>query len=220
MQGKGEHEGKVITAQRCSGGQQSVHRARFLESLVRLIPNERTHFGKRLLKIEDKSSDGGRITLHFTDGTTIDTDALLGADGVHSTVRLHLLGDRHPAARPVYAGVTAYRGVVKMGEAVEKLGPEHAQNSVSLLGPRACVLSYPIEHGQFLNVLAVDFDAEKWRHEKWTVPVKAQGLATWLEGWGAPAQNMIEVFQTLVQEVKCTKVCHSLSTRPIFLLGP
>ena len=124
-----ENEGQVISLQENATGMQSVHRAHFLNELVKLYPAQRAHFGKRLVKIEEKG-EGNGMKLHFLDGTTAFADALIGADGIHSKVRLHIIGDTHPAAKPEFAGSVAYRGLVPMDAAVEKLGAEYAQNAM------------------------------------------------------------------------------------------
>ena len=113
---------------------QSVHRAHFLDELVKGVPAGRAHFNKRLQSIEDKEDRGG-VVLHFKDGTTATADALIGADGIHSTTREFLLGEREVAAHSVFAGSVAYRGLVSMDKAVEVLGAEYAQNSAFLCGP-------------------------------------------------------------------------------------
>ena len=113
---------------------QSVHRARFLEELVKGVPPERTHFNKRLQSIEDKGCNG--VVLHFKDGTTATADAVIGADGIHSVTREYILGERDLASHSTFAGSVAYRGLVPMDKAVEKLGAEYAQNSMILCGPR------------------------------------------------------------------------------------
>lgn len=191
----GEHEGEVIAEQRNATGLQSVHRARFLDALVNLIPQQRAHFGKRLINIEDKSAEGGRVVLRFKDGTSATTDAVIGADGVHSNIRLWLLGESHPAAKPVFAGSVAYRGLVDMDKAVEKVGAELASNCILLCGPGVAVMSYPIDHGETVNIILIEFDVEKWEHEKWIIPVKYKDIAGKLEGWGKPAQGICEVRQ-------------------------
>ena len=109
----------------------SVHRAHFLDELVKSVPPQRAHFNKRLQGIEDKNGDP--VTLHFSDGTTATADVVIGADGIHSTVRKYLLGVE--AAKPIYSGSVVYRAIVPMDSAVEKLGAEHAQNSTVLCGP-------------------------------------------------------------------------------------
>lgn len=112
---------------------QSVHRARFLDELVKGIPAERAHFNKRLQSIEEKEGSG--VVLHFKDGSTTTADAVVGADGIHSITREFILGERDMAAQSVFAGSVVYRGLVPMDKAVEKLGAQYAQNSMMLCGP-------------------------------------------------------------------------------------
>ena len=176
---------------------QSVHRAHFLNELIALIPAQRAHFGKRLVRItdnNDSNNDNSRVTIHFKDGTTALTNAVIGADGIHSAVRLCLLGTDHPAARPVFSGSVSYRGLVPMDAAVEKLGAELAMNSIMLCGPGKAILSYPIEKGKELNIVVMDYKHPVWEHEKWIQPVEHGDLARLLEGWGGPARGMVEVF--------------------------
>lgn len=109
---------------------ESVHRAHFLEELVKSFPSERAHFHKRVDFLEDKLD--GPVVMHFKDGTTATADAVIGADGVHSTVRAHLLGKE--AAKPVFAGSVLFRAIVPMDKAVEKLGEEFAQNCFFICG--------------------------------------------------------------------------------------
>lgn len=106
--GMGPNEGEVIAAPRNETGQSTVHRAKFLEEFVSLVPKEIAHFGKRLDAIIDKGTEG--VLLHFKDGTTATADCVVGADGVHSVVRKHLLGEEHPATNPDFTGSVAYRG--------------------------------------------------------------------------------------------------------------
>lgn len=47
------------------------------------------------------------VTVHLSDGTHTDGDALIVADGIHSTIRQHWF----PSIMPRYAGYTAWRGV-------------------------------------------------------------------------------------------------------------
>ena len=107
-----------------------MHRAHFLDELVKSVPSQRAHFNKRVDFLEDKLDSP--VVVHFKDGTTVTADAVIGADGVHSTVRAYLLGAE--AAKPVYAGSVAYRALVPMEKAVETLGEEFAQNAFFVCG--------------------------------------------------------------------------------------
>ncbi|KAI4194619.1 MAG: hypothetical protein LQ350_007674 [Teloschistes chrysophthalmus] len=191
--GKGEHEGEIISAQRNFKGMKSLHRAHFLEELVKLVPGQRAHFNKRLVDIKDDSPNGGKVTMTFEDGTSEKTDAVIGADGVHSAVRLYLLGEDHPAAKPVFTGAVAYRGLVPMDAAIEKVGAEIAQNSIMLCGPGKATISYPIDFGKTANMVLMDYEYPKWENEKWIVPCEHSELVRLMDGWGPAAQGLVEL---------------------------
>lgn len=131
LQGVGEHEGKLLCAQKCETGMQSMHRARFLDKLVEGIPKERAHLKKRLVKIED--NDSGGVVLHFKDGTSAVPDAVIGAEGIRSTVRKHILGNEY--ADPVFSNSVVYRNIRPMDVVIEKLGAKYAQKATILCGP-------------------------------------------------------------------------------------
>ena len=124
----------------------SVHRARFLGELSKLLPPGMASFGKRLVSIEEigmgktrKGGSGDRdgigadgVLLRFADGTTARHDAVVGCDGIKSQVRKLMLGwtgkpDR--AIEPVFSGKYCYRGLVPADKAIEILGEELATES-------------------------------------------------------------------------------------------
>ncbi|ETW74981.1 hypothetical protein HETIRDRAFT_456460 [Heterobasidion irregulare TC 32-1] len=49
------------------------------------------------------------VTLHFADGTTATADLLVGADGIHSRVRMTMFADFPIYAQPRFSGQLAYR---------------------------------------------------------------------------------------------------------------
>ncbi len=81
-----------------------LHRAELHRSLAEQVPVERVHLDKRLVGLEPR---GDGVTLAFEDGTRVQADAVVGADGVHSLVREILLGPD----RPIHRGRVAYRAV-------------------------------------------------------------------------------------------------------------
>ena len=85
----------------------SVHRAAFVDALVKRIDPARTHFNKRCARL---TSDGDVTTVHFQDGTTFEADVVLGADGIKSVVRNFVLGGTDK--RLAYSNTIAYRGLI------------------------------------------------------------------------------------------------------------
>ena len=79
-----------------------LHRGDLHALLASLIPEEHIHRGKRVVGL-DHLTDG--VRLYFQDGTSVEADAVIGADGVHSFIRQRLLGPE----RPHYSGRVAYR---------------------------------------------------------------------------------------------------------------
>ena len=108
-------------------GQAGVHRAKFLDELVKLLPPEIAQFGKRLESIQGTENDLMSIT--FADGSTATANAILGCDGIKSRVRQIMFGEDHPCAHPTYTYKYAYRALVPMNDAVRVLGEEKAQNA-------------------------------------------------------------------------------------------
>lgn len=108
-------------------GQNGVHRAKYLDELVRHLPSEKARFGKRLVGIEER--EDGKLVMSFRDGSTATADAIIGCDGIKSRVRQAIVGPDHPSAHPSYTHKYAYRGLVPMEVAVEAVGEERAKNS-------------------------------------------------------------------------------------------
>lgn len=97
-----------------------VHRAAFLKELLAEVPAERMHASKKLDHF-DRNGDGS-LKLHFTDGTTHECDILIGADGIHSTVRKLILND--PAAFARNTGAWCVMALKPYAEAQASLGNE------------------------------------------------------------------------------------------------
>ena len=79
---------------------------RIYRPLREVFPRENFHAGMTLAAIEP-ARDG--VTAIFADGTRVAGDLLIGADGIHSTVREIIL----PEVKPRYAGYVAWRGILE-----------------------------------------------------------------------------------------------------------
>src|SRR5215468_611172 len=80
----------------------TLHRGDLHAALADIVPAGSVHRGKKLARIAEQ---GARIALGFADGSEVEADAVIGADGVHSLVREHVgITDR-----PRFTGRVAYR---------------------------------------------------------------------------------------------------------------
>ncbi|MGI4857424.1 MAG: FAD-dependent monooxygenase [Janthinobacterium lividum] len=82
----------------------TVHRGDFHALMIDALPPGTVQFNKCLSSIEDT---GGEVRLSFADGTVETADIAIGADGVNSRMREHLLG----VEPPIYTGLVAHRAV-------------------------------------------------------------------------------------------------------------
>jgi 2-polyprenyl-6-methoxyphenol hydroxylase-like FAD-dependent oxidoreductase len=85
-----------------------VHRAELQALLAAQLDPASIHCGARCTGIRDT---GKAVTARFEDGREVNTDVLVGADGVHSVVRTALFGP----ARLRYRGYTCVRSLTPAG---------------------------------------------------------------------------------------------------------
>ena len=90
------------------------------------------------MQLEDIAQDAGAVSAIFAGGTRVDGDLLVGADGLHSSVRARVF-PADPAPR--YAGYVAWRGVIEES-AVPPAARELRESYTFFLPPREMVLSY------------------------------------------------------------------------------
>ena len=89
----------------------TAHRADLLEALSSAVPVETVRLGMRCVALGtvgdgDTAGDDGPVTLTFANGEQAEADIVIGADGIHSTVRAALTG---PAPRDVLRAVRVPR---------------------------------------------------------------------------------------------------------------
>jgi len=133
----------------------SLHRAELHAALMSINPSEIIHFNKKLVGLD---SVGDRLRLAFADGSDVHADAVIGADGVHSTVLEILFG----AGEPRFTGQVAYRAIYR----TELLGTE-IDDRVKWWGPDRHIVSYkvdPYRHELYFiaSTPEPDFTIESW----------------------------------------------------------
>ena len=140
----------------------TLHRAdlhTLLLDSVRLRPEVKLHLNSPVTGYTD-TPEG--VQLAWADGYSVEGDALIGADGLWSQVRLQALDDR--VAQPT--GHLAYRALVRQSDLPKSL---RSQQVSVWLGPEMHLVSYPVRGGEWLNVVMftqgqVPDDYQDWDH--------------------------------------------------------
>ena len=157
------------------------HRADVLSMLINAFPSERLHIGHRLVAFTDR---GDCVNAEFKNGKRITTDALIGADGIHSTVRELLFGP----ANPHFTGCVAYRGLIP-AERVKHLNVE--VNAQRWLGPGKHIVVYYVAAKRLLNFVGV-VEQSTWTGESWTDRGDVKDLRAAFADWDPNLRAIIE----------------------------
>ena len=168
--------------------QYSVHRGSlqmiFLEAVKKELGEERIHTGHTLQHC--KNTDNG-VEATFIDKdtkefiTTVQTDVLIGADGIHSVVRKQFYPDE---GTPRFSGIILHRGITKAK-------PFLSGSSMIMAGyPAQKFVAYPItldldENGnQLINWIAdLKVDSENIPAQDWNRKADKQKLLSAFHFW-------------------------------------
>ena len=170
-------------------GQCATHRAHFLDELIRLMPQEQVSFGHKVVRVDDR---GDYVELQFENGVSTRASGVIGCDGIKSHVRDGLLG---PEYRAQFTGKYAYRGLLDMDRSAELLGDTVARNSQMHIGYHGHVLTFPVEHGKTMNIVAFRTQDGPWTDERWVVPMDRKDMEADFADWGANVQKILSLME-------------------------
>jgi salicylate hydroxylase len=160
-----------------------IHRAdlhAILLDAVRALDAGAVVTGARLAEITPRAES---VRARFADGSTADAEALIGADGVRSTVRRLLFGDDSPP----FAGQIAFRCLIPRADAAPYMG---AGNAVVSIGAARIFNRYLIRHGALVNVIGIA-RSDAWQQEGWSTAATIAEFAAQFEGFHADVQGLI-----------------------------
>jgi len=101
------------------------------------LPDDRYHCGKHLVDVHQALDN---VTAVFADGTSAESELLIAADGIRSSVRQLLA----PGIAPQYAGYIAWRGLVEEGTLSAATHQQLFGHFGFCLPPREQMLGYPV----------------------------------------------------------------------------
>ncbi|KAJ5947282.1 hypothetical protein N7466_000297 [Penicillium verhagenii] len=174
--------------------QLSMHRAEFLEILVRAVRARGAatlHTHKRCVEVEDQ---GDEVSIKFADGTTTSGHLVIGADGIHSVIRAQYVQDA-----PRYGDMVIYRGLCDL----DKIRDEWTLPTFAtvFMAPNKHFLTFTMSNNTILNVFA--FVSTPWEEIS---EGNAKATAKAKEGWTTSgAENVMQEefkdFAPIVQSV-------------------
>lgn len=181
-------DGGVLSVERLTGvcerlyGERTyvVHRADLLDTVKSAVPAEWVRLGARCTAVE-AAADGA--LLHFADGTRVEADVVIGADGLHSVVR----GAVTESEPPEYSGICAFRTVVP-ADAAPAFALRPAQTI--WLGPGRHFVHYPIADRTMVNVVAFA-PAGDFTDESWSATATTEEFHAEFAGWDARVRDLI-----------------------------
>jgi salicylate hydroxylase len=164
-----------------------VHRAD-LQSALQAEVSEHPDIELRLgCQFEDVVTHAKGLTVVQRSGNARQQDlalALIGADGIWSSVRHHLF----PEWQPQFSGLIAWRGTLD----ATQLPREYTSRRVQLwMGPNAHLVAYPISGARQINIVAVV--PGTWNRPGWSAPGEIGEIknAFGSSHWAGPARMMI-----------------------------
>jgi salicylate hydroxylase len=165
----------------------SVHRADLLDVLSAGLPSDVVKLGARCVGVE---ADDHVASARFTDGTQIEADVIVGADGIHSAVRASLFG---PDA-PRFTGKICWRFLVP----VDAVPGGISTDGTTWLGPHGAVVVYLVRRGELVNVVA-HYDNETWTEESW---IRECDRAEAIENYRGWHESLLRLFSASERHYK------------------
>jgi salicylate hydroxylase len=163
-----------------------VHRAD-LQAALQAEVNDNPDIELRLrCQFEDVTKHARGLTVVQRSGLSRQQDlatALIGADGIWSSVRHHLF----PEVQPQFSGLIAWRGTL----AATALPREYTSPRVQLwMGPNAHLVAYPISGGRQINIVAIV--PGTWNRPGWSAPGEPNEIKrAFASRWPATARMLI-----------------------------
>lgn len=159
----------------------TIHRADLLDTLLAPLPENIIHLDAACTGVE--TGEDGAVA-RFEDGSAVEADIVIGADGIHSAVRDSLFGPIEPR----FTGCICWRGLVPREALTDS---RYAQEMAAWWGPHGHVVHYPVRRGELINFVA-HFDSDGWTEESWTHECDRAELMETYAGWNRNLLNLIE----------------------------
>ena len=177
--------GKILTTDSSGwNGLYGMHRADLLDVLADAIPSSAVHTGHRCVGF-DQNDRAAQLT--FSNGETIETDLVVAADGIQSSLQKYVVAP----SMPEYSGSRAYRGLI----ASEKVPWWRKEAHQVWMGDGKHFMVFPVRSGQLLNYVGF-VPTEDQTIESWSAIGDRNELAASFAGWDPRVVGLLEQVET------------------------
>lgn len=161
-----------------------IHRADYIAALTDAVTThtaDALHVGEGIDRYEQTEA---AVTAHLSSGRQVTGDVLVGADGIHSTIREQMLG--RDTAR--FTGNVAWRVVVPM----DRLGADAPRKTAcAWMGKGRHAVTYQLRGGTLANFVGV-VECDTWDSESWTQTGEKRDALADFEGWHPTLTHVIK----------------------------
>jgi salicylate hydroxylase len=161
-------------------GVYGMHRADLSQTLADALPATVIRTAHRCIGFEQNAR---AAQLKFANGTIVEADVVVGADGIQSFLQKYVV----QPSTPEYSGSRAYRGLVPR----EKL-PEWRKEAHQIwMGDGKHFMVYPVRRSELLNYVGF-VPTEDETVESWSAVGDRKQLAACFEGWDRRVVGLLE----------------------------
>jgi len=148
---------------------------------------------EQMLDFEDH---GDRVSVGMRGGALYDGEALIGADGLWSTVRARVVGD----GKPRVSGHIAYRAVMPASQVPQA----NRRNAMTIwAGPKTHLVHYPLRRSELFNLVAV-FHSDRYE-EGWNSHGDLDELNRRFDGTRPEVRGMLKKIDSWRMWVLCDR---------------
>lgn len=161
-----------------------VHRADLVEALSGALQDRQPdaiHLGQHVVAY---AQDENSVHARLEGGSTVSGDLLVGADGIHSTIREQMIGPD----KPHYTGHVAWRAVVPVSELGNDAPPESA---CVWVGAKRHAVTYRLRRGSLANLVAV-VESREPPSESWTAIGSREDALRDFKRWTPVVRSILE----------------------------
>lgn len=148
------------------------------------------------VKVTGYEQSAGGVTVTAEGAGPYEGAALIGADGLWSTIRQKIVGD----GPPLVSGHIAYRAVLPIEEVPDHL---YSDSMIIWAGEKTHLVHYPLRRGELYNLVAV-FHSDKYV-EGWDAFGEPEELHERFAGTCANVRELLERIETWKMWVLCDR---------------